>query len=483
MSSQGFFYTPEDQEQLSALQRKQALAQALLKQGGGDPGSAAYGGVASAGRSILGAFLSNRFNDQENKLTKAAAGRYSQDLGTFLGGGQGAMPAGHPPMPVSQPVTGASPQPQVSPVAGAPPQQPMAQPQAAPAAQPGSMAALLATHNPGLIQQYAPELLKTQLGREQKLWENTLPLSQAERDQAGLNLQNQEGLSQFNNKLPATAYQQAELGLSRATQGEAARHNRVEENIAQNPFSTGLGVPGAAGKMGDDFLATLPPGVAAQIKAVGTYRQPAPAGRTSPTGIKFMTLVNQAYPDYDATQYTVKSHARNAFATGAQGKSILAINNAMAHLNLLGQLADAMHNGNIPLVNQISNAYSQATGQSAPTNFDAVKNIAAQEVVKSVVPGGGGEAERQAAAQNFSRAGSPDQIHGAINGVRGLFAGQLGNYKRQYEKLTGLRDFGDYLSPDTAGLMNAHPTEQSSGPPKGGGSQVIRYDASGNRIP
>jgi hypothetical protein len=259
-----------------------------------------------------------------------------------------------------------------------------------------------------------------------------------------------------------TAYQQAQvkesqstLAVQQAQQAETARHDKAEEAVAQNPF--GLGIPGAAGKSGDELLSMLPPGVAAQVKAVGTYRQPAPAGRASPNGMKFMSLVNQVYPDYDSTQFTVKSKARNDFATGTQGKSILAINNAMAHLSLLGQLGDALQNNNIPLANQLKNTWLQQTGSAAPNTYEAVKNIASQEIVKSIVPGGGGEGERTAAAKNLAASSSPDALRGAIAGVRGLFAGQLSNYQRMYQKNTGLNDFNDYLSPDTAALMaSAH---------------------------
>jgi len=47
-----------------AIQRRQALAQSLLQQGEQSGGSAAYGGLANAGKSLLGAFLAKR-GDQD----------------------------------------------------------------------------------------------------------------------------------------------------------------------------------------------------------------------------------------------------------------------------------------------------------------------------------------------------------------------------------------------------------------------------------
>ena len=47
-----------------AIQRRQALAQSLLQSGESNPGSAAYGGLANAGKTLLGAFLAKR-GDQD----------------------------------------------------------------------------------------------------------------------------------------------------------------------------------------------------------------------------------------------------------------------------------------------------------------------------------------------------------------------------------------------------------------------------------
>lgn len=51
---------PDLYAQQLAIQRRQALAQSLLQQGEGNSGSAAYGGLANAGKSLLGAFLAKR---------------------------------------------------------------------------------------------------------------------------------------------------------------------------------------------------------------------------------------------------------------------------------------------------------------------------------------------------------------------------------------------------------------------------------------
>lgn len=477
MSSQGYFYTPEDQEQIVALQRKQAYAKALLQGGMNDPGNAAYGGLANAGKSILGAILSNKADKAEGALAQSAAQKYAQDLGTFLGGTSGQ--AQTPPPPPQGGMQAAPPQ--VSNSAGSGPQMPPAMPQQPapqqPAPQPqqqapSPMQALIATHNPALMQQFGPTLMQHQLERQDQQADYTRnradklerPATPQEKAAAGLDPKTPAMVDAFGAVKPITdpnqltAYQQAEIKNQQNTSGETARHNRVEEDISRNPFGSGLGAPGAGNLTGDAYLQSLPPGVAAQIKAVGTYRQPAPAGRTSPVGIKFMTMVNQAYPSYDASQYATKTKARNDFATGKNGNTVRSLNVAISHLDTLGQLSGALNNGDIPLANRIGQAWSQQTGSSAPTNFDSAKQIVGDEVVKAIIGTGGSQADREEAAKQISRASSPGQLAGVIQTYQRLLGGQLGGLKQQYEKTTGLQDFEDYLSPEVRSKLQNHST-------------------------
>ncbi len=464
---EGFFYTPEDQAQQQALRRRQAYAQALMQ---GQRHEGRYGGLADAGNSIAGALIGRSADRQAADLAKTSQERYATGLAALLKGGSGASPqvSNSPDSPQASPQAAIQGEGMEGPGA---PSQVQAQP-VAPQQQPQDFASrLAATGNPQLMYQFGPMLAQNQFNRENKVWENeNIGLSKAQREQSGLQLQNQEDLSRFNNQLDPTKQQQAELALQRGTQAETRRHNLVGETIAANPFGTGLGVPGAQGKTGDDFLASLPPGVAAQIKAVGTYRQPAPAGRTSPTGIKFMTLVNQAYPTYDASQYGAKVKARNDFTTGKNGNTVRSLNVAVQHLDQLGQLSDAMANGNVQMVNKIGNYIASQTGNPAPSNFNAARQIVGDEIVKAIVGAGGGVSDREEAAHNISAASSPQQLAGVIKTYQGLLSGQLSGLKQQYEKNTGLNDFEDFLAPETKAKLQAHQQPADGAAP--GGSPV-----------
>lgn len=496
--AQGYFYTPEDQTQIDALTRQRKLALALQQQGLQDPGDAPYGGLASAGKSLAGALLGTGLDQKERDISRSAQDKYTRDLGAVLTGltpPQATAPTAPSPqisnasgsgpqMTAASPAGGMPSQAPAMPPAGGPSQvqapaigQPQAQPQAQPQQPYNPMAALAATHNPYLMQQFGPKLFEHQMDVNDR---KVTPLSDQEAMTLGLrpggvygreaatgnvtviqpsDMKSSGAVQQgydIAQNTPLTNEQQQSLNFQGQQLGESHRHNVVEEQISQNPFGTGMGVTGAAGKTGDAFLATLPPGVAAQLKAVGTYRQPAPAGRASPTGIKFMTLVNQAYPDYDASQYGAKTKARNDFTTGKNGNTVRSLNVAVQHLDQLGQLSEAMGNGNVQMVNKIGNIFATQTGSPAPTNFNAAKQLVGDEIVKAIVGSGGGVSDREEAAHNISAASSPQQLAGVIKTYQGLLSGQLVGLRQQYQKSTGLNDFEDFLAPETRAKLESH---------------------------
>lgn len=446
---EGFFYTPEDQAQQQAIRQRQAYAQALMQ---GKQHQGQYGGLADAGNSIAGALLAKRANSDATKLAGDTQSRYASDLANLLKG------------------NGSGPSPQVSNASGGamseldPEGNPMGVPQSTGG---GSFADRLAqSHNPALMYQFGPKIIESQMNRDEKTWENQQPLSAARNQEISAQGRQAQDNATFTNQLPMTAAQKATQAHEAAQLGESRRHNQIEEGIAQNPFGTGLaGQAMAQGKAGDDFLSTLPPGVASQIRAVGTYRQPAPAGRTSSTGMKFMSLVNQAYPSYDASQYGAKTKARNDFTTGKNGNTVRSLNVAVQHLDQLGQLSEAMGNGDVQVVNKIGNYLATQTGKPAPSNFNAAKQLVGDEIVKAIVGAGGGVSDREEAAHNISAASSPQQLSGVIKTYQGLLSGQLSGLKQQYEKSTGLGDFEDYLAPETKAKLQAHSQGGGASPP------------------
>lgn len=154
-----------------------------------------------------------------------------------------------------------------------------------------------------------------------------------------------------------------------------------------------------------------------------------------------------------------QTQAVKAFATGKQGQQVNAFNTAIDHLGTMDKLSDALANGDVKAINALGNVVAKQTGQPAPTNFDAAKQIVTAEVIKAVVASGGGVTERQEAERNFSNANSPEQLKGVINTYKQLLGGQLKSLNLQYENTTGRKDFSKKLTPDAkAELDKLHST-------------------------
>jgi hypothetical protein len=147
------------------------------------------------------------------------------------------------------------------------------------------------------------------------------------------------------------------------------------------------------------------------------------------------------------------------FTSGISSRRVVANNTAINHLETMDKLAADLNNRDTRIFNAAGNAFSAATGQTAPTSFDAAKQLVAAEVIKAVVSNGGGVTERQEAAQNFSRANSPQQLKEVINTYKELLGGQLQSLEGQYKAGTNRDDFrSKFLTPNTQKVLPTAPT-------------------------
>lgn len=161
-------------------------------------------------------------------------------------------------------------------------------------------------------------------------------------------------------------------------------------------------------------------------QAIASGQLPAPTGMAllNPRNQRILGRVMEINPQYDSTTVDAKKKAARDFTSGSQGNAMRSFAVAGQHLDQLGELADAMNNGNLQLVNKIANTYSQQTGSPAVTNFDAAKDVVSKEVVKAIVAGGGGVAEREELSKLMANAKSPAQLKGVIQQYRSLMAAQ-----------------------------------------------------------
>lgn len=132
--------------------------------------------------------------------------------------------------------------------------------------------------------------------------------------------------------------------------------------------------------------------------------------------------------------FSTKKMLQRDFTSGKDSHTLNSFNTAEEHLQQLQTAADALNNGNLPMLNQAGNAYAAATGSAAPTNFAAVKNAVAGEVGKTFQGGAVTEGERGALDAAINGASSPAQLNGVIQQYRQLMQSKRSALQQQYQQ-------------------------------------------------
>ena len=258
---------------------------------------------------------------------------------------------------------------------------------------------------------------------------------------------------------------------SRTVTPEEAAANHVLANSQIHPF-TGQITPGSQFNMAAN--ATDP-----QIKLLGGYIAqglPIPNRGVTPQSFsaaltaahdqlvaagvpedQIVAKLAKAQQDFKAGQSTVTN-----FDQGKLGNQVRSFNVGLAHLDTLGKLSNALQNGNVQAINALSNTFKTQFGQTAPTSFNAARDIVANEIVKAIVGSGGGVGDRDKAQATVNAAQSPAQLAAVIDTYKQLMTGQLRGLQQQYQAGTGRNDFAQkYLGAEARGLINGTPSPQA----------------------
>jgi hypothetical protein len=207
--------------------------------------------------------------------------------------------------------------------------------------------------------------------------------------------------------------------------------------------------------------------VASIVQAIkdGRMKPVDPSGTFAKSAIGQAVLAAQsADTSIDATSYPTKAKALVAFATGPEGKAVTSFNVAQSHLDTLQQAAAALDNGSIPLANKALNALGVQGGATAPAAFAATKNVVANEIVKTIVPGQSAEADRQEVQNEITAAQTPAQLQAVISKYQELMSGKLAGLRQQYETSTGMKNFEGKLSKRAIELAHQSPAYTSQFP-------------------
>lgn len=162
---------------------------------------------------------------------------------------------------------------------------------------------------------------------------------------------------------------------------------------------------------------------------------------TGPNSTKIMNEVMAIKPDYSASDYGLQTSAVKAFNQGVQGNKVRSLNVVSEHFNTLEKAADALQSGDVRAINNVAQFIQTQTGKPAPATFNAVKEILADEIVASVVPGTGALADRVALKKTILAASSPEQLKSVVSAYKELIGGQLNGLEQQYKAGTNRTDF------------------------------------------
>ena len=94
---------------------------------------------------------------------------------------------------------------------------------------------------------------------------------------------------------------------------------------------------------------------------------------------------------------------------------------------------DALNNGDIKLLNKFGNAVATQMGVPAPTDFNAVKRIVADELAKAVIGGVGALGDRKSIDDTIDAASNPVALRSVIKRYQQLMEGQRTGLAEQYK--------------------------------------------------
>jgi hypothetical protein len=242
--------------------------------------------------------------------------------------------------------------------------------------------------------------------------------------------------------------------------------------------TTGLG--DAANLSGPALLATLNPNDQATVKGLldGTVKPETISIRNNHR--QNMVAIASRVGPMNTNTAQVSTRTELAFTVGAESKSVRAFNTAINHLDTLGPLATALNNGDNQSANKIKNNIANWSGDADVSNFNGVKRLVADEVVKAIV-GSATQAlgDREAAEKTILAAQSPAQLSGIMANYQKLMGGQLTSLGLQYQSGGGKKPFATTFLTPAARKFYVAPEGSGGGGVSGGGggAPVVHSDA------
>jgi hypothetical protein len=218
---------------------------------------------------------------------------------------------------------------------------------------------------------------------------------------------------------------------------------------------------GEAALTGDDYLQSLDPKDAENIKAIADGRLPLStySTRTGNQRARIAAMVQQYDPTADASTLTKRAAVMRDFGSGKSAAAIRAGNSAIAHLNELADIIPGLNNTNVqgwnayvanPIARQTSPDFNKAEGA-----FNTTAGIVAAELSKFFGGTGGTTvSEVKRWHDSLNPATPPGTLKGNIESAIKLLADQMDNYRTQYEAGMGKTKNIPFIYPETQKVLD-----------------------------
>lgn len=271
---------------------------------------------------------------------------------------------------------------------------------------------------------------------------------------------------------PADPYKRAaEARAERADTRAAATASREQAKFEQE--QGGLTPPGDLTKTGEEYLRTLPPGMAAQVQAIADGRRAIPSSTRNKEMMTLLAAASQYDPTLDAANAATRVATRKKFTSGTTRDNITAINTALGHLGTLWKDAQGLDNRGIPLWNSIANKAESAVGDPRVSKFNLTKHAVVDELEKAFRGSGGTQTGIEEWSQAINSSQSPEQLRAAVGKAVELLSSRLDALSDAYS--TGMGKSADpmtFLNPHAQKVFSALGPGGDGNvpdPPKGGG--------------
>jgi hypothetical protein len=272
---------------------------------------------------------------------------------------------------------------------------------------------------------------------------------------------------------------------------ELERHAVASRPIINNmiPGLPAVGGGGANQTTGEEFLKTVAPSLAAQIRGMAEGRLTAPPANARAPGAQ---QLRDALLRYDPNFSEQRAQVRKSFLIGPEAANLGKVNTAIVHLGRLGNAADSLENGSFVPGNEAYNWLRDKFGSDKVTNFGLLKDAVAGEMA-AALKGNATDVEIEKMGKSIRAANSPGQMRGVIQEGMSILNDKANTYDERYHQILPddpwspiLPSAKEQLARHSVKAAGAPKTEtKASGQYKAGDTRVINgktytRDANGN---